>query len=197
MKLEKEKLIKKNKGVISRNKVLLNEIKNVKKEFDEMKNNYNKKSINDDNYISALKKLLKKMKKEQINLVSKRNKEFEYKENLNNLNHNKSKIDKILLENVKFQRKLAIKEDLIKKMSNNNKFFDSKNLNKVPLKENFVKKITLLNKRISELEQKNENLNQLCDIPLNNTQNLKNLSKENLKLRMKINQLEMKVYSSK
>lgn len=251
-KLENENLIKKKKGVISRNKVLLEELKNIKKEFDSMKNNFKEKSLNDDNYISALKKLLKKMKKDQINLISKKNKEYEYKENynntnlnktkietiflenekyqkelaykdklikkmlnekmnlfskknnkfeskenLNNLNHSKSKIDKILLENEKYQRELNFKEDIIKKMRNENQFFDSKNLDKIPLKENFVKKITKLNKRISELEMENEGLNQLCDIPLNNSQNLKNLSKENLKLRMKINQLEIKVFSTK
>lgn len=54
-------------------------------------------------------------------------------------------------------------------------------------------KITKLERTVKHLEDENSKLEQLSKIPLSKTQNLKELSRENMKLRIKIIELENRV----
>ena len=67
-----------------------------------------------------------------------------------------------------------------------------------PLKEDLKSKITKLERRVSELEIDNEKLKAPHRKELKDTESSgsANLQKENMRLRMKINELEHKLYQS-
>ena len=148
------------------------------------------KSQNDDKYISVLKREVAKLRKENEKLRLSSMQSDNLKENKDRINLMRQ-IKELKKENSAFKKELNMKESHLSELDRTSELFMKQSLSK-PLKKDYVTKITELEREVQAWKNKYQEAEQLFS--LNKSENVVDLSKENFRLRLKINELENKLY---
>ena len=148
------------------------------------------KSQNDDKYISVLKKEVAKLRKDNEKLRLHEMQSHNLKENKDRINL-MMQIKELKRENNTYKKELNMKESHLNELDRTSEAFMKQSLSK-PLKKDYVTKITELEREVQTWRDKYNEAEQLFSN--NKNENVVDLSKENFRLRLKVNELESKLY---